>query len=182
MPSILNMLIVKRTSLRIWVLTSLLAGISSVFGPLSLDSCTLWHHDMARCDLCHDLRKRDADDPRLAAEMTAEQLLSAEKPNSCDICSFIVKGIRHFENRFWSLKGDVSRIYVYALSSRGDSLTVELYFHTDRPKFVLEFYHTSGKLPICFLWLLTDFPFKALYSYCRETSYDWARIVSWSNL
>ncbi|XTI93725.1 HET-domain-containing protein [Cenococcum geophilum] len=102
---------------------------------------------MARCDLCYDLRKKDVDDPRLAAEMTAEQLLNVEKISSCDICSFIVEGIRHFEDASWSLKRDVSRVYVYALSSRGDSLTVELYFRTDRSKLVLEFYHTNDQKP-----------------------------------
>ena len=117
---------------------------------------------MARCDLCYDLRKKDVDDPRLAAEMTAEQLLNVEKISSCNICSFIVEGIRHFEDASWSLKRDISRVYVYALSSRGDSLTVELYFRTDRSKLVLEFYHTNGKLPGCFLCFLTDMPFEAL--------------------
>jgi hypothetical protein len=41
---------------------------------------------------------------------------------------------------------DVSRVYMYGLSNKGDSLTVEVYFRTDKPKLVLEFYHTDGKL------------------------------------
>ena len=99
-----------------------------------------------RCGLCYNLRKKDVDDSRLALEFTAEQVLRGEESKSCDICSLIVEGIRQFENASWSLRKDVSRVYMYALSSRGDSLTVEVYFRTDRPKLVLEFYHTDGKL------------------------------------
>lgn len=104
----------------------------------------------ARCGLCYDLRKKDVDDPKLALELTAEQVLRVEESKSCDICSLIVGGVRQFEDTSWSLEKDVSRVYIYALSNRGDSLTAELYFRTDRPKLVLEFYHTGGKLPKCF--------------------------------
>ena len=102
---------------------------------------------MAYCLLCYNLEKKHVDNPRMAVDMTAKQLLNAGKSISCDICSFIVEGIRHFEDASWSLERDVSRIYLYGLSSRGDSLTVELYFRNDRPKIVLEFFHTEGRLP-----------------------------------
>jgi hypothetical protein len=99
------------------------------------------------------LRKKDEDDPRLAAEFTAEQLLYAQKTSSCDICHYIADGIHQFEDHSWSLKKDVSQIYLYALSNRGDSLTIELYFRNDRPKLVLEFYHASSKTPTPFRYI-----------------------------
>ena len=101
---------------------------------------------MARCNLCCDLRKKDADDPRLAVEMTASQLLNAADSGRCDVCSFIVDGILRFEDPTWTLEKDVSRLYLYALSERGDTLSVELYFRTEKPKLVLEFFQTTGGL------------------------------------
>ncbi|KAJ8112821.1 hypothetical protein OPT61_g4899 [Boeremia exigua] len=100
-----------------------------------------------RCDLCYDLQKKDVDDLKLALEFTADQALRVEESKSCDICSLIVEGVRQFEDASWSLGKDVSRVYIYALSNRGDSLTAEVYFHTDRPKLVLEFYHTGEWKP-----------------------------------
>lgn len=100
-----------------------------------------------RCHLCNDLKKKDESRPRLALELTAEQCIRAIESKSCSICSLIVDGIRRFENASWSLRNDVSRVYLYALSSKGESLTAEVYFRTDRPKLVLEFYHTDGEIP-----------------------------------
>ena len=101
---------------------------------------------MARCNLCCDLRKKDVDDPSLAVDMTASQLLSAADVGRCDVCSFIVDGILRFEDPTWTLEKDVSRLYLYALSERDDTLSVDIYFRTEKPKLVLEFFRTTGGL------------------------------------
>jgi hypothetical protein len=101
---------------------------------------------MAPCSLCNDLKKRDDDDPRLACDISPGDLLKAglEIQSRCASCSFIVEGILKFEDATWTLAKDVSRVYLYALSDRFESLTLELYFYKERPKLVLEFYHTEG--------------------------------------
>jgi hypothetical protein len=101
---------------------------------------------MARCLVCYDLEKKDPDDPRLASEFVPNQLLAvSNNRNHCAACSFILEGIRHFEDETWKFAKDVSRVYLYALASEDDSLTVEIYFHADRPKLVLEYFRTNGE-------------------------------------
>jgi hypothetical protein len=58
----------------------------------------------------------------------------------CFACSFILEGILRFEDASWSFIEDVSRFYLYALESESDSLTLEIYFHAEKPKLVLEFF------------------------------------------
>jgi len=100
---------------------------------------------MVACTRCRDLKKEDESSPRLACEITPDQFLNKEDWKHCSICSFVVEGILSFEDNTWTLRHDVSRVFLYALSNTGDSLTVELYFRSERPKLVLEFFHTKGE-------------------------------------
>jgi hypothetical protein len=100
---------------------------------------------MPLCSVCHDLRKRDVDGPKLACDFTPERLLNAAKLRHCSVCSFVLKGILLYEDGTWTMRDDVSLVYLYAMSKRGDSLTLEIYFRTEKPKLVLEFFHTEGE-------------------------------------
>jgi len=95
---------------------------------------------MVRCQLCYDLEKKDPDDSRLASEFAPKQLLDSKNSTKCVSCSFILEGILRFENGTWTFAKDVSRVYLYALGSEGDSLTLEIYFHAERPKLLLELF------------------------------------------
>jgi hypothetical protein len=99
---------------------------------------------MAGCQLCHGLEKADPDDSRLASDFTPKQLLDSKSLTKCFACSFILEGILRFEDASWTFVKDVSRVYLYALENESDSLTLEIYFHADRPKLVLEFF-TAGE-------------------------------------
>jgi hypothetical protein len=96
------------------------------------------------CQVCRGLKKEDNSGQRLACEITSKQLLNAHTSRHCKICSFIVDGILLYEDSTWTIGEDVSLAYLYALSNRGDTLTLEIYFRTERPKLVLEYFHTEG--------------------------------------
>lgn len=100
---------------------------------------------MTSCPLCLDFKKRDEDDPRFSCELTAQQILDVRNQQNCDVCLVVIQGILLFEDATWSLKEDVSRVYLYALSGEQDTLTLEVYFHAERPKLVLEYFSTRGE-------------------------------------
>ncbi|TVY22392.1 hypothetical protein LHYA1_G008428 [Lachnellula hyalina] len=93
---------------------------------------------MSQCNLCNNLRKKSEDDVRLAFDFVPSELnRSAEA--KCPACNVILAGILQSEDG-WTLAGDITHIYVFALAKNEDSLSLELYFRDDRPKVVLEFY------------------------------------------
>lgn len=100
---------------------------------------------MARCQLCYDLEKKDPDDSRLASDFAPKELLDLKNSKRCVTCSFILEGILHFEDGTWTFMKDVSRVYLYALGSEGDTLTLEIYFLSERPKLILEFFVLRGE-------------------------------------
>lgn len=94
---------------------------------------------MERCFTCNGLEKKDPDDARLAFDFEPKDLLEAHKRN-CFACSTILEGIRRFEDGTWTFAEDISRVYVYALGGKNDSLTAEIYYRADKPKLMLEFF------------------------------------------
>ena len=99
---------------------------------------------MACCAVCNNLGKKSEDDVRLAFEFVPNELI--QSTNRCASCSFILEGIRHFEDQQptrWSFTNDISRVYATGLQTGSDDITLslELYFADNRLRQVLEFFY-----------------------------------------
>jgi hypothetical protein len=105
---------------------------------------------MACCALCHNLEKRDVDDLRLAFDFIPSELQRSAHDHGCQSCLVIYKGLRQAETLYsGEFHKDVKIVYARCRGERGDhrdSLTLEVYFIDERPKFKLEFYslHPDG--------------------------------------
>lgn len=93
---------------------------------------------MSQCNLCNNLKKKSGDDVRLALDFVPSELCKSAE-TQCPACNVILAGIQHSEDG-WTLAEDVTRIYVFGLANKEDSLSLELYFKDDRPKVILEVY------------------------------------------
>jgi hypothetical protein len=65
-----------------------------------------------RCGLCYDLRKKDVDDPKLALEFTAEQVLRVEESKSCDMLSHRGRDSAVRKHILVSDEGCIARVHV----------------------------------------------------------------------
>ncbi len=108
------------------------------------------------CKLCHGLEKKKEDDARLALDFCPQELLNSVKRGKCSSCALILNAVTHFGeaawaqsrdsgSSAWSLVDDITRIYVYGLSTDRDTLSLELYPRKDEPKRILELFYPEHK-------------------------------------
>lgn len=110
---------------------------------------------MPPCNLCHSLIKA-IDAARLAIDFEPSELIQSVNSSGCQSCTLILTGVRSFQNLAWNFENDVTRVYVYGLSTSRDTLSAEIYYKDDRPKLVLEFYHLNdgqSRQSFCVSWL-----------------------------
>ncbi|KAI1257001.1 hypothetical protein MGN70_000039 [Eutypa lata] len=105
------------------------------------------------CSLCNGLEKKKDEDVRLALEFRPEELLHSVEIDGCSSCALILDAVTRFgeaqllDSRplAWSLVDDIARVYVYGLSTARDTLSLEIYFRSEKPKRILElFYPEQG--------------------------------------
>mgnify|MGYP004501149717 CR=1 FL=1 len=103
---------------------------------------------MAPCELCNNLEKEYAFDPRLAFDFTPDELWASAHDQGCVCCLVILSGFQQ-SSTFYSgnFQRHVKRIYARCRAERQDhldTLSLELYFVDERPKLELEFYSMTS--------------------------------------
>ena len=105
------------------------------------------------CKLCNGLRKKEDHDPRLAIDVTPDELENSAKSDGCDFCAILFAAAQEFGDTAWgggwSMNEKISRVYVYGRSHSSDTLSMELY-HKDgehEPKRTLELFYPKPASP-----------------------------------
>jgi hypothetical protein len=99
---------------------------------------------MAKCTLCNDQDKKNEDDARLAFDFTPDQLRYSAYENNCESCLVLLEGFRQAQTVYLKdFQKDVRTVTARCRgqhNGRDDTLTLEAYFHDERPKLELEYY------------------------------------------
>ncbi|KAI1302226.1 HET-domain-containing protein [Xylaria venustula] len=96
------------------------------------------------CDVCKNLVKDTSQQSRIWLEFTPEELYSSVHHRNCFSCAILLKGIILMQAEGWSFEHDVSKVYGYGIALETDTLALEIYFHDERPRIILEYFIVKG--------------------------------------